>query len=275
MPPSEQEKKARIAGVFDRASGTYDQVGPGYFAYFGQRLIERAGLVPGMRVLDVACGRGAVLFPAAHAVGATGSVIGVDLSAGMVAATNADIAARGLLNVTAQVMDAEHLMFPDATFDALTCGFGLHLMAERDALAEFRRVLRPGGTLALSAWAPVSPSSAEAERWRWHDELLKRYLPNVLASPTRETQEDLAAHITQAGFERVLVQSDTAIFPYASPEEWWQARPRGMTIYWSALEALPPPAFAEMQAEALAQTCEMQARGELITEMTALYLLAS
>lgn len=272
MQPPEQEK-ARIAGVFDRASATYGQVGPGYFAYFGQRLIERAGLAPGMRALDVACGRGAALFPAAHAVGATGSVIGVDLSEGMVAATNAEIASRGLLNVTAQVMDAEHLAFPDATFDALTCGFALFFMSERDALAEFRRVLRPGGTLAISVWAPVVPSSAEAARWRWHDDWLKRYLPIDMTPPTRETQEELAERITQAGFERILVQSDTAIFSYASPEEWWQAR--WMTIYRSALEALPPPALAETQAEALAHTREMQARGELITEMTALFTIAS
>jgi O-methyltransferase/aklanonic acid methyltransferase len=67
MEPSDQDK-ARLSGIFDRASATYGQVGPGYFAHFGERLVERAGLAPGMRVLDVACGRGAVLFPAAQLV---------------------------------------------------------------------------------------------------------------------------------------------------------------------------------------------------------------
>ncbi|PWT74857.1 MAG: hypothetical protein C5B60_06190 [Chloroflexi bacterium] len=71
MLPSDHQTKARLSGIFDRASATYGQVGPGYFAYFGERLVEHAGLAPGMHVLDVACGRGAVLFPAAQRVGET------------------------------------------------------------------------------------------------------------------------------------------------------------------------------------------------------------
>jgi ubiquinone/menaquinone biosynthesis C-methylase UbiE len=277
MQPSEQAK-ARLASVFDRASGTYGQIGPSYFAYFGQRLVACAGLTPGMHVLDVACGRGAVLFPAAQAVGATGSVIGIDFSEGMVAATNADISERGLRQVTAQIMDAEHLVFPDAAFDALTCGFALFFMSDRAALAEFRRVLRPGGTLAISTWAPVDPSSEEAARWRWYDDWIKRYLPTSPAAPVSpsaapmQTHEEWAARVTQAGFERVLVQREAAIFTYATPEEWWQVR--WSLVFRSALEALPPPALAEMQAEALARTREMQSRGDLITELTALYTLA-
>jgi ubiquinone/menaquinone biosynthesis C-methylase UbiE len=238
-----------------------------------------------MRALDVACGRGAALFPAANAVGATGSVIGVDLSKGMVAATNTEIAARGLQNVSVQVMDAERLTFPDATFDALTCGFAIFFMSERGALAEFRRVLRPGGVLALSTWAPINPSSEEAARWRWHSDLLKRYQPappNAPASPSApvapsasavETQEALAARVAQIGFERVLVHTESATFAFASPEEWWQVR-WGL-FYRSALEALSPPALAELQAEALAHTREMHARGELITELTAFYTIAN
>src|SRR5579871_2774492 len=84
-----------MAGVFNRAAATYGQVGPGYFAYFGRRLIEQVGLAPGMRGLDVGTGRGAVLFPAAQAVGPSGSVLGIDLSEEMVRATNAEIEQRG------------------------------------------------------------------------------------------------------------------------------------------------------------------------------------
>ncbi|HEX8035887.1 MAG TPA: methyltransferase domain-containing protein, partial [Ktedonobacterales bacterium] len=229
MQPFHQAK-TRLAGVFDRASATYGQVGPNYFTYFGQRLVEHAALTPGMRVLDVACGRGAVLFAAAQAVEPTGSVIGVDLSEGMVAATTADIAKRGLPNVTAQVMDAEHLVFPDAAFDALTCAFSLFFMSEVTALAEFRRVVRPGGTLAVSTWAPKDPSSEEAARWRWYDDLLKRYLPEPLSvsvsprSAAMKSPEEWAECVRQASFERGRVEQETATFTYASAEEWWQER---------------------------------------------------
>jgi ubiquinone/menaquinone biosynthesis C-methylase UbiE len=278
MSASDHQGKARLSSIFDRASATYGQVGPGYFAYFGERLVERAGLAPGMRVLDVACGRGAVLFPAAQRVGETGSVVGIDLSPGMVAATSAEIAERGISNATVQVMDGEQLSFPDATFDALTCAFSIFFMSESAALAEFHRVLRPGGRIAISTWEPAGQSPNEAARWAWYDDLLKRYLPADPAAPASansaqmQTQEQLADRVAHAGFEEVVVQSDAATFTYASPEEWWQVR--WSLVFRGALEALPPQTLAQMQAEALTHAAQMQARGQLITELTALFTLA-
>jgi O-methyltransferase/aklanonic acid methyltransferase len=277
MLPSDQTK-ARISGIFDRAAAMYGQVGPGYFAYFGKRLVESTDLRPGMQVLDVACGRGAALFPAAQRVGETGAVTGIDLSEGMVWSISAEIAQRGIGNATALVMDAEQLTFPDAAFDALTCAFAIFFMAESTALGEFRRVLRTGGRLAVSTWEPVSESPAEVSRWRWYDDLLKHYLPappETVASAnsaSMQTQDQLADRVTRAGFRDVDVQKASATFSYASPEEWWETR---WSIYFrGALEALPPSALAELQTEALAHTRDMQARGELITELTALFTLA-
>ena len=66
---SPEPAKLMLAGVFNRAAAIYGQVGPGYFGYFGKLLVEQAVLAPGMHVLDVGTGRGAVLFPAAQAVG--------------------------------------------------------------------------------------------------------------------------------------------------------------------------------------------------------------
>jgi ubiquinone/menaquinone biosynthesis C-methylase UbiE len=278
LQPSDQPK-ARLAGIFDRASATYGQVGPNYFAYFGGRLVERAGLAPGMRVLDVACGRGAVLFPAAQAVGANGSVLGIDLSVGMVAAISTEITARGLSNASVQVMDAEQLAFPDATFDAVTCAFSLFFMAQDIALAGFRRVLRPGGRLALSTWAPASESPEEMARWSWYEDLLRHYLSASPSAPISagtaqmQTPEHLVARLIQTGFEQVEVQRDTATFAYTSPEDWWQER--WSLFFRGALEGLSPSALAEFQAEALARAREMQAHDQLITQLTALYTLAS
>ena len=57
-------QKEWLAGVFDRAAPSYDRIGDAYHDHFGARLAEAAGIHPGARVLDVACGRGAVLVPA-------------------------------------------------------------------------------------------------------------------------------------------------------------------------------------------------------------------
>jgi ubiquinone/menaquinone biosynthesis C-methylase UbiE len=86
-----QEYKKHITGVFTRSSATYDQVGPRFFSRFGKGLVEFAGISPGARVLNVACGRGAVLFPALQAVGPGGEVVGSDLSEGMVQEIRRDI----------------------------------------------------------------------------------------------------------------------------------------------------------------------------------------
>ena len=70
------DPKAWLAGVFDRAAPTYDRVGDAYHDYFGERLVDRAGVAEGDAVLDVACGRGAALLPAAKRVGAGGRAAG-------------------------------------------------------------------------------------------------------------------------------------------------------------------------------------------------------
>ena len=70
--------------------------------------------VAGERVLDIGCGRGAATFALAAAVGATGSVTGIDLSVGMIEATATDLAARGIANVDLLVMDADLPRFEPA-----------------------------------------------------------------------------------------------------------------------------------------------------------------
>jgi hypothetical protein len=75
-----EDFKAHISGVFSRASSAYDRTGPRFFLHFGKKLVDFARIPPGARVLDVACGRGAVFVPASTAVSATGQVIGIDIS---------------------------------------------------------------------------------------------------------------------------------------------------------------------------------------------------
>src|SRR5215212_10221655 len=90
--------KDNVTDFFSQAASSFgrDDVGIRRFPHFGRRLVEVADLPVGGRVLDVATGRGAVLFPAAERVGPTGSVLGIDLTPSMVAATVADIARGGV-----------------------------------------------------------------------------------------------------------------------------------------------------------------------------------
>ena len=104
--------------------------------HFGRRLVDIAAIAPGNRVLDVASGRGAVLFPAAEKAGEFGDAVGVDFAEEMVRLASQE-AARLQLRSRLQVMDAEHLSLPDAAFDQVLCGFGIMFFSSQErALSE-------------------------------------------------------------------------------------------------------------------------------------------
>ena len=214
-------RKARAKTQFNTVAAEYD-AGPGCFAHFGRRLVTAAEIQPGQRVLDVASGRGAVLFPCAERVGQTGEVVGVDLADEMVRATNAEASQRGI-PARVQVMDAEHLDFAEATFDRVLCGFGIMFFPDQlRALGEFRRVMKSGGRLAVSTWRVSQTSEIEAAMVELGIHRAKQ--PGWITEP-----DDLSKLLKAAGFTDVSVKVDSHSFRYADVEEYWrQARGTGM-----------------------------------------------
>jgi ubiquinone/menaquinone biosynthesis C-methylase UbiE len=236
------DKKQRIADVFDRAATGYGRLR--YVQPFGRRLVELAHIPAGANVLDVASGRGAVLFPAAERVGPQGQVIGIDLSPAMVLETRLEIHRRGLTNAVLYTMDAENLDFPAAYFDYVLCGFGLFFFPQpQQALSEFWRVLKPGGRLGVTIWG------AEDERWRWYDELIAAYGAVVkLKDLTLNKRESMGMLLRQAEFSDIELATEEAEIPFADEAEWWAGQ-------WSisgraGLEQLAPAALNQLVGEA-------------------------
>jgi len=138
---------------WDKAAAYYEQYWREQLAPAQRRVLEFAQLKAGERVLDIACGTGLVTFPAAEAVGPTGAVVATDISEVMVSLVGEEASRRGLTNVTAQRMDAEALEFDEASFDAALCALGLMYVPDAHAaLAQMRRVLKPGGRAAVAVW---------------------------------------------------------------------------------------------------------------------------
>jgi len=155
MDPKLQRRVQRYG--WDRASAHYEGYWARQLAPAQDLLMEMAALVPGERVLDVACGTGLVTFRAAEAVGAAGRVVGTDLSEQMVAHATASAAARGLSQVSFARCGAEDLSSVDGPFDAALCALGLMYVPDpRRALEEMHRTLAPGGRAVSAVWGARS-----------------------------------------------------------------------------------------------------------------------
>ncbi|MGH7830785.1 MAG: class I SAM-dependent methyltransferase [Candidatus Binatia bacterium] len=216
MAENEAKQKEEVAAVFGRAAATYDSTGR--FAHFGRRLVTAVGLAPGARVLDVASGRGAVLFPAAEAVGPQGKITGIDISELMVKAAAAEIQRRGLTQAEVFCMDAERLTFAPGSFDAVLCAFSIQYFPRLvETLSQFRALLRPGGVFALSTWGQSDP------RWKSLQELRRSYgIGESLGAVRIRQPAELESVLRQSGFEPVKSWTDEAEFTYASEDEWWE-----------------------------------------------------
>lgn len=121
---------------------------PALFEPWAPRIASSAGVGPGDRVLDVACGTGVLAREAARRVSPGGSVVGIDPDPGML-----EVAARVAPHIEWRRGRAESLPFPDESYDAVVSQFGLMFFADRSAaVREMNRVLAPAGRIAVAVW---------------------------------------------------------------------------------------------------------------------------
>lgn len=139
--------KQWVSKVFDCAASQYGEGSCSFFNYFGKRLVDQAPVKSGQHALDVAVGKGAILFPLAEKLSPLGRIVGIDISEQMLKETSTVAQKRDIDWIELLQMDAEQLDFPDNSFDAVFCGFALFFFPSMSkALSEFRRVLKPNGT---------------------------------------------------------------------------------------------------------------------------------
>ena len=133
----------------DEAAAGYDRGFGRVSTHFVPFLLRAAHIAPGTRVLDIAAGTGLAAEAALALLGPTGHVTAADLSAAMVEKARARLG--NAKNVSVAIEDGQALSFSDESFDAVVCSLGLMFFPDPlRGLAEFRRVLRPGGRAAVS-----------------------------------------------------------------------------------------------------------------------------
>jgi len=212
-----EEKTRRVRGVFDSVAGRYDLMNDlmswGMHRAWKRFAIAASGVRAGARVLDVAGGTADLARLFAARVGPTGSVVLTDINGAMLAAGRDRMLNEGRLMPAVQC-DAEALPFPAASFDCVSIAFGLRNVTRKEvALAEMRRVLRPGGVALIlefsRVWAPLEPA------YDWysfnvlprlgqavaHDADSYRYLAESIR--VHPDQQELGTMMESAGFERV------------------------------------------------------------------------
>ncbi|MFE7539715.1 class I SAM-dependent methyltransferase [Streptomyces platensis] len=264
--------------VFNGLAPEYDRSGVAYFGPVGERLVALVDIGSGESVLDIGCGRGAVLFHAARAVGEHGRVVGIDLSTAMVEAVEKEARERGLSQVDAVVGEGRSPQFPEASFDVVTGGMSVHMLADIPAvLRACHHLLCLGGRLGLSAPATVDHPAPEVFGLRSiarfsaaHDAGSGIYPYAEAFGGARRLRGDLMA----AGFENVEIMEEPAFISADSAESFLRwTRTHGMRKLWDRVSP------EERCRAERAITAEARARSErtdrIVLRTPVMYVTAS
>ena len=213
----EGEKARRVGAVFASVAPSYDLMNDlmslGLHRLWKRFALELSGVRAGSRVLDVASGSGDLARAFARRAGPTGQVWMTDINAAMLAVGRDKLVDEGIIAPLA-LCNAEKLPFPDDTFDCVSVAFGLRNMTRKEAaLAEMRRVARPGGrVLVLEFSKPWKPLAKAYDAYSFSvlpalgkyiakDEAAYRYLAESIRM--HPDQEALKAMMEAAGLAKV------------------------------------------------------------------------
>ena len=220
LPPDEHVQRA--ARVYGAAADHYRLAALSFWDRFGATTVSRLRLAPGDTVLDVCCGAGASAIPAAHAVGPSGRVLGVDVAAPMLALARARAAGEGLANIEFRHGDATCTGLPGGGFDAVVCVFGVFFAPDMTAFVrEMWRLVRPGGVLAVTTWGPGLFEPANSYFWRCVGEvepaLFKAFNPwDEITTPAA-----LAGLFTRAGVPHPALAATAGQHRLDHPDGFW------------------------------------------------------
>jgi demethylmenaquinone methyltransferase/2-methoxy-6-polyprenyl-1,4-benzoquinol methylase len=220
----EQEKARHVKSVFDSVAPNYDIMNDlmsgGLHRLWKRYTIAVANPQPGQAVLDIAGGTGDLSLAFARRVGPSGQVVHTDINEAMLREGRDRLLNDGVV-LPSMVCDAEKLPFADESFHIVSVAFGLRNMTHKDqALAEMRRVLKPGGKLLVLEFSKVAQPLEKAYDWysfnilpklgRWvaRDEASYRYLAESIRM--HPDQETLRQMMKAAGFGHVDVHNLTA-----------------------------------------------------------------
>lgn len=217
-----EDAKAKAAAAYNAAADYFDHPVSSFWHRFGRRTVERLDLREGETILDVCCGSGGSALPAAEAVGPKGGVLAVDLAERLVHLGEIKARAKGLTNIKFATADMLALGYPDQSFDAVICVFGIFFVPDMVAATkELWRMVRPGGRLAITTWGPDLFEPANGAFW----EAIQAERPDLMKSfnpwERISTPDGLSSMLSEAGITGADIVAEQGSHPINSPEDWW------------------------------------------------------
>jgi ubiquinone/menaquinone biosynthesis C-methylase UbiE len=260
---------AAMSSAYDAGAAAYDRFTGQWSRLYVPCLVAAAEVSSGHSVLDVAAGTGEATVGLASCVGTTGRLLAVDLSVPMLRVAVTKVAGP---RVGVAVMDGQELACRDRSFDAVVCQLGLMFFpAPLRGLEECRRVLRPGGRVALLVWSrpervPYFGILADA---------LSRHLPpaqhDALYQPSALADADrLGELLTRAGFHEVSVTPERRRRAFGSFEDYWEAIEAGAGRLGPLYLGLPETPRRAVREEVRQRMAPFRSGAGLILEAEAL-----
>jgi SAM-dependent methyltransferase len=222
-----------------------------------EAILEAAQVRPGQHVLDLACGVGDPALTIAAQVAPSGRVTATDMGPGMMSLAEELARKRGLTNIEFREANAESLPFPDASYDVVTCRFGIMFFPDLDkALRECLRVLKPGGRAAFVAWGKREQPFAGTTAG-----IVMKHLPAPPPPPDPDGPSlfmfgetgRLRRALESAGFSRVHEEDRIIAGRWAdSLERYWEQFTEVAAPFRPLLEQLTPEKKEQARLESLA-----------------------
>jgi enediyne biosynthesis protein CalE5 len=256
----------RWSTVIDRGSGIVSQ-----------RLVEMAGIEPGDRVLDVACGYGEPALTAATRVGPEGRVVATDIAPEMMEFGRERAAEAGLDNLEFIESAASALSFPPESFDAALSRWGIIFEPDgEDAAGRIRGFLRPGARIAIASWAtpdrvPMLSIPMQTVMRRLGIDPPPPGTPGPLSRPTPDA---VSALLEGGGFSDVEVEEAEVEVEWESPDDF-TVFIREIAPPVSAMMASHPPEVQEETWAAITEAVGKAASGDGAVRLTNVALLAA
>jgi|KBSMisStandDraft_5_1062788.scaffolds.fasta_scaffold41475_2 ubiquinone/menaquinone biosynthesis C-methylase UbiE len=224
---TEPSTDAAAGQVSTAAAEVYEQFFvPALFRQFAEPMLDVVAAGDGDRLLDVGAGTGVVGRAALKRVGGRGSVVAVDPNEGMLT-----VAERLAPAMDTRRGVAEQLPVDRAEMNCVTCQFALMFLSDRRrAVEEMRRVLRPGGRVAVATWASVGDSPGYAAMVELLEEEIGDGAADALRAPFCLGTPELIGDVLRQSFEDVTVVRREGQARFTSLDDWLYTEIRGWTL---------------------------------------------